>query len=91
LVQERWRKVKKGPQRMMLCRLVIDLLRTVHGTYAPLGEPFGPRIETFFVAACVAIGDIEGKPFSVAKIASYMHVPRTTVIYAGSIGCKVGV
>jgi DNA-binding IclR family transcriptional regulator len=33
-----------------------------------------------FIAACVAIADIEGKPFSVAKIAAYMHVPRTTVI-----------
>ena len=65
---------------MMLCRLVIDLLRTVHGTYAPPGEPFGTRIETFFIAGCVAIGDIEGKPFSVAKIAAYMRVPRTTVI-----------
>ncbi len=55
-------------------------MRTVHGAYAPVGEPFGTRLEIFFIAACVAIGDIEGKPFSVAKIAGYMHVPRTTVI-----------
>src|SRR5580704_489603 len=26
------------------------------------------------------VGDIEGKPFSVAKVAAYMRVPRTTVI-----------
>ena len=65
---------------MVLCRLVIDLLRSVHGSYAPPGEAFGTRIETVFIAGCVAIGDIEGKPFSIAKIASYMHVPRTTVI-----------
>jgi predicted transcriptional regulator len=38
------------------------------------------RLETFFVALCVALGDIDGKPFSVAKIAAYMRVPRTTVI-----------
>jgi hypothetical protein len=80
LAQDRWREIKKAPQRMVLCRLVIDLLRTLHGTYAPLGEPFGTRLETFFIAACVAIGDIEGKPFSVAKIATYMRMPRTTVI-----------
>ena len=55
-------------------------MRTVHGSYAPVGEPFGTRLETFFVGLCVAIGDMEGKPFSVAKIAAYMHVPRTTVI-----------
>ena len=65
---------------MVLCRLVIDLLRSVHGSYAPPGEAFGTRIETFFIAGCVAIGDLEGKPFSVAKIAAYMRVPRTTVI-----------
>jgi DNA-binding IclR family transcriptional regulator len=59
---------------------MIDLMRTVHGAYAPVGEPFGARIETFFIALCVAGGDIEGKPFSVAKIAAYMRVPRTTVI-----------
>ena len=59
---------------------MIDIMRTVHGTYAPVSEPFGTRLETFFVGLCVAIGDIDGKPFSVAKIAAYMRVPRTTVI-----------
>jgi predicted transcriptional regulator len=28
----------------------------------------------------VTIGDVQGKPFSVAKIAAYMDVPPTTVI-----------
>ena len=55
-------------------------MRTVHGAYAPVSEPFGTRIETFYIAVCVAIGDMDGKPFSVAKIAAYMRVPRTTVI-----------
>ena len=31
LDQDRWRQIKKGPQRLVLCRLVIDLMRTVHG------------------------------------------------------------
>ncbi len=38
------------------------------------------RLETFFVGFCVALGDIEGKPFSVTKIAAYLHMPRTTVM-----------
>ena len=80
LEQDRWRQIKKGPQRLVLCRLMIDLMRTVHGAYAPASEPFGARLETFFIGLCVAIGDIDGKPFSVAKIAAYMRVPRTTVI-----------
>ena len=59
---------------------MIDIMRTVHGAYAPASEPFGTRLETFFIGLCVAIGNIDGKPFSVAKIAAYMRVPRTTVI-----------
>jgi len=59
---------------------MIDMMRTVHGAYAPASEPFGTRLETFFIVLCVALGDIDGEPFSVAKIAAYMGVPRTTVI-----------
>ena len=59
---------------------MIDIMRTIHGAYAPVGETFGTRLETFFIGLCVAIGDIDGRPFSVAKIAAYMQVPRTTVI-----------
>ena len=73
-------QIKKERQRLVLCRLMVDIMQTVHGAYAPFSEPFGTRIETFFIGLCVAIGDMDGKPFSVAKIAAYMHVPRTTVI-----------
>jgi DNA-binding IclR family transcriptional regulator len=59
---------------------MIDMMRTVHGAYVPASERFGTRLETFFIALCVALGDIDGKSFSVAKIASYVRVPRTTVI-----------
>jgi DNA-binding IclR family transcriptional regulator len=59
---------------------MIDMMRTVHGAYAPASESFGTRLETFFIALCVALGDMEDKPFSVAKVASYMRVPRTTVM-----------
>jgi DNA-binding IclR family transcriptional regulator len=55
-------------------------MRTVHGAYVPAGEPFGVRLETCFIGLCVAVGDLEGRPFSVAKIAAYMQVPRTTVM-----------
>ena len=91
LAKDRRRKIKKARQRLVLCRLMIDIMRTVHGAYAPVSEPFGTRLETFFIALCVALGDIDGKPFSVAKIAAYMRVPRTTVSYAGSSGCRAGV
>ena len=91
LEQDRWRQIKKGPQRLVLCRLMIDLMRTVHGAYAPGSEPFGGRLETFFIGLCVAIGDIDGKPFSVAKIAALYARADALQSYAGSLGCKVGV
>jgi hypothetical protein len=80
LAQNHWRKIKNAPQRLVLCRLMIDIMRTVHSAYAPASERFGTRLETFFIGLCVALGDIEGKPLSMAKITAYMRVPRTTVI-----------
>jgi biotin operon repressor len=80
LLQDHWGKIKNARQRLVLCRLMIDSMRTVHSAYAPASEPFGTRLETFFVGLCVALGDLDGKPFSVAKIAAYLRVPRTTVI-----------
>src|SRR5262245_10964168 len=78
LARDHWRKVRNARQRLVLCRLMVDIMRTLHGAYAPVSEPFGTRLETFFIGLCVAIGDMDGKPFSIAKIAAYMRVPRTT-------------
>jgi hypothetical protein len=73
-------KVRAARQRLVLCRLMIDIMRNLHGAYAPASEPFGGRLETFFIGLCIALGQFEQKPFSVAKIAAYMRVPRTTVV-----------
>ena len=80
LTQDQWHKIKNKRQRLVPCRLMIDLMRGVHSAYAPASEPFGTRLETFFIGLCVALGHMDGKPFSVAKIAAYMRVPRSTVI-----------
>jgi len=72
--------IKAAQQRLLLCRLMIDIMRSVHGAYAPANEPFGARLETFFVGMCVALGEIEDRPFSVTKIAAYMRMPRTAVM-----------
>jgi hypothetical protein len=79
LAQAKARKVEKARQRLVLCRLMIDIMRSVHSAYAPTKDPFGVRLETFFIGLCIGVGDLDGKPFSVAKIAAYMRVPRTTV------------
>jgi hypothetical protein len=73
-------KIKMARQRLVFCRLMIDVMRSVHGAYAPATESFGNRLETAFVGLCVALGEIEGKPFSIAKLAAYMRMPRTKVM-----------
>ena len=73
-------QIKAARQRLTLCRLMFDIMRSLHGAYAPDTEPFGTRLETFFVGLCVALGQLDGRPFSIAKIAAYMRVPRTTVM-----------
>ena len=80
MAQDHWRKVEKAQQRLVLYRLMIDIMRTVHDAYVPASEPFGARLETCFIGLCVAVGDLDGRPFSVAKIGAYVGVPRTTVI-----------
>jgi hypothetical protein len=72
--------VRAVRQRLVLCRLMIDIMRNLHGAYAPASEPFGGRLETFFIGLCIALGHFEQKPFSITKVAAYMRVPRTTVM-----------
>ena len=71
--------IKVARQRLVLCRLMFDIMRNLHSAHAPATEPFGNRLETFFVGLCIALGQMDGRPFSVAKIATYMRVPRATV------------
>jgi hypothetical protein len=80
MAQDTLHGIRAGRQRLLLCRLMIDIMRSLHGAYAPANEPFGGRLETFFIGLCVALGEFEEKPFSVAKVAAYMRTPRTTVI-----------
>ena len=56
LTQDQGHKIKNKRQRLVLCRLMIDMMRGVHTAYAPASEPFGTRLETFFIGLCVALG-----------------------------------
>jgi biotin operon repressor len=80
VAQAKLHKIKVARQRLVLCRLMINIMRSLHGAYAPATEPFGSRLETFFIGLCVALGEVEGRLFSITKIAAYMRVPRTTVM-----------
>jgi biotin operon repressor len=73
-------KIEAAKQRLVLCRLMFNVMRTLHESYIPADEAFGKHLEIVYIGLSLAIGQIEGKPFSVAKVAAYMNVPRTTVV-----------
>jgi len=73
-------QIYRGREREIVYRMLIDIMREYHSGYGHVNEPFGTRVETLFIAACVALGDLEGKPFSASKVAAYLGVPRSTVI-----------
>lgn len=83
-------KIEFELERLVICHLVMGIMRTWHEHYLPRGEPFGRRLESMFIAMSIGIGHIENKPFSVAKIAAYMNMPRTTVIQRLSVLQKWG-
>ena len=69
----------KDDQRRALCLMFLDVARMVKREYMP-GERFGSHMEALYVAICVAIGHMERRPFTVAKLAAYLEAPRTNVI-----------
>jgi len=44
------------------------------------GQNFGASLDALFVNFVVLIAHAEGRPMSASKIASYLNMPRTTVL-----------
>ena len=72
-------QVLTAQERLTLCRMFVDVAREAHREYMP-NLAFGSRLETLVVGVCVAIGHLDGNPFSTAKLAAYLDCPRTSVI-----------
>jgi hypothetical protein len=69
----------KPEERFAIARMCIDLARITRRGFAPQ-EPFGNKMETFYVGLCVLMGHIEGNPFTVSKLANYLDAPRSTMV-----------
>jgi hypothetical protein len=69
----------KADERFALARMCIDLARVTRRGFAPQ-EPFGNKMETFYVGLCVLMGHIEDKPFTVTKLSNYLEAPRSTTL-----------
>src|SRR5262245_38763089 len=72
-------RVLKAKERLTLCRMFVDVAREAHFEYMPK-LAFCRRLDLLVVGVCVAIGHLDGKPFSATKLAAYLDCPRTSVI-----------
>jgi hypothetical protein len=46
MTQGNLHKIKAARQRSVLCRLMIDIMRSLHGAYAPTTEPLAARADS---------------------------------------------
>ena len=68
--------ITEADERLITARLFVDAARIIGREYFPEWQ-FGNRLETLFVGLCVAIGHLEGKPFSVSKLSAYLDAGST--------------
>ena len=69
--------VQQAADRLLMCHLFLEITREIHRAYMP-DRQFGTCFETLYVAVGVAIGHIDGKPFTAAKLAVFLDSPRTS-------------
>lgn len=69
----------RNARRMVVMRLVIDMLRDCYAAYFDDGN-FGGSAELILICMVISMGQIEGKPVSASTIADYLGIPRATAM-----------
>ena len=90
LAQHYRNEIKAARQRLVLCRLMIDIMRNLHGAYAPATELFGTRLETFFIGRRVASLAIRGESLFPSPKSQPICVYRARRSREGSVDWKAG-
>lgn len=70
---------KLAPQRLAICKLWLDAIRDLVGVHFD-HDQFGAAAGELMLCIAVLIGQLEGRPMSVSKLATYTGVPRVTAI-----------
>lgn len=65
--------------RFELVRMYVSLTRASYELAFPERKSFGADLETMLVLMGVFLGDAEGRPTTVTKIATYCGLPRASV------------
>jgi hypothetical protein len=70
--------IKRARERHTVVSTFLQLARLLHDVYLP-GRPSGSAMESVMIAAAIFLGHVEGRPFTVAKLAGYLGLAPTTV------------
>jgi predicted transcriptional regulator len=68
-----------GPERALVARLVLSLLRTVRKVYTP-ELTLEEASEFLFLMMHLFIGHVQGRPLSASRLARIAEMPRTTAL-----------
>lgn len=72
-------RIKLGSQRAEIARMLIAMMRTLsHGYFK--NDHFGSSVGDSLICSAIYIGQIERRPMSASKLATYTGMPRATVI-----------
>jgi hypothetical protein len=73
------RHVKYPHHRIIISKMVIDVMRMLTSTYFEV-ESFGSSVDEILLVIAVFIGQAEGRPLNAYKLSSFVGIPRATVI-----------
>jgi DNA-binding MarR family transcriptional regulator len=69
------------PKAYHVARLWIELTRQLQRAAAPEAQAhFGTRASDLLLRSAIYVGTVEGRPLTVAKLATYVGIPRPTVV-----------
>lgn len=69
------------PKAYHVARLWIELTRQLQRAAAPEAQShFGTRAGDLLLRSAIYVGTVEGRPLTVAKLATYVGIPRPTVV-----------
>lgn len=72
-------RVDLAAQRVIILKMMLEVFRTYSAVYFGT-DHYGQRSADIILIAAIMIGQAEGRPMNVSKLAAFSGIPRATVI-----------
>lgn len=73
-------RIKIAQQRLVMCRMIIDIFRAAGPGYLAPGQHFGSAADDILLTCAIFIGQVERRPMPASKLAAYCGIARPTTI-----------